>query len=381
MSDSDSNLPAPVASDPLLEVEVLPPGRTDAGGQGVVLAGEAGRSAIDGLGSLVALGAGVGQRSNQVTYRLVAPGQAGAGLADGSLRWATASRGDASVLVKDSATGRIAHHGQLHQVRPSPAKVLGPAVWEAMAMATQQHFLVEIDAKLQTIERGVNESLQRLDDDKRGALNQARKLAHDVASLTARGEAVSATRRGELSRATERVDVVWHQLHERARRHLAAYRAGGDTTAADVEASWELLLRATQALAECGAALTALPYATVEELQDATEEEHRRIGAAVQEVRSMAGELHAAHGDWSAQRAEWLYSRTRNPVTHAKRKVKRTSIAKPAQEPLPAFTAWHCGVLAVPPKPPTALLATVNEDGTVVVSAESPKSRQLPAAE
>jgi hypothetical protein len=88
------------------------------------------------------------------TFRLVPSEQASKGLADGSLRWATGKKGDASVLIKDKATGRIAGHGQLQKARPSPAKVLGPAAWEAMAMATQQHYLVEINDKLQCIERG-----------------------------------------------------------------------------------------------------------------------------------------------------------------------------------------------------------------------------------
>jgi hypothetical protein len=163
------------SEDALLAVEVLAPDAPRPGTHGgVTLRAEAARDLRDTLGGALVKSAKAGRRAAETTYRLVPSQQASQGLADGTLRWATASSGDAAVLIKETATGRIAGHGQLQRVKPSPAKLLGPAAWEAMAMATQQHYLVEINDKLQSIEKGVDEALSRMDDDKRGTLRQVR---------------------------------------------------------------------------------------------------------------------------------------------------------------------------------------------------------------
>jgi hypothetical protein len=116
-----------------VEVDVLPAAPAEPSpASALTLSGGAARNARDALGTALIETATMGRRAAaETTYRLVASEQAAKGLADGSLLWANASKGDASVLIKNTATGRIADRGELHRVRPSPAKVLGPAVWEA----------------------------------------------------------------------------------------------------------------------------------------------------------------------------------------------------------------------------------------------------------
>ncbi len=154
------------------------------------------------------------------------------------------------MLIKDKATGRIAGQGRLQKVKAGPAKILGPAAWEAMAMATQQHYLVEINDKLETIERGVDEVLSRMDDDKLGTLEHASRLARASLDTLDHGRTLSPNRIEDVRNAAQKADEAWHQLHRRATRTIAEYQRG-DRGAEDVEQSWALLLKATQALGEC----------------------------------------------------------------------------------------------------------------------------------
>ena len=361
----------PEAAETRVEVEVLPPEFVASQrARSVTLSGDAARDVRDSLGTAFVETGRVARHATDVSLRLVPSEKTSAGLADGSLRWATASKGDASVLIKDSASGRIAGQGELHKVRPYPAKVLGPAVWEAMAMATQQHYLVDINAKLQTIEAGVSEILASMDGDKRGTLAQVRRVVLSSRERLAEGHTLSEGRLRELRDGTHRADEVWHQLYDRMTRHLAEYRAG-QATAEVVEGSWAMLLHATQVLGESSALLTSLPFDSVQALEDATPEERERVLHAVESVRGLAGELSVAHGHWAARNAEWRVSHTRNPARKAIRAARKTALPKPTATPLDFVTAWRVSQVAAPPQPPTALLLTVNEDGTVEMSAET----------
>jgi hypothetical protein len=304
------------------------------------------------------------------TYRLVPSEKAAKGLGDGTLRWATAKKGDASVLVKNKATGRIAGHGELRKVSPSPAKVLGPAAWEAMAMATQQHYLVEINDKLEDIARGVDEVLDQMSDDKRGTLKDVRGAAEFIRTRLDEGKLPSPTRRDDFRREVRDADRVWHQIHETMSRRLAKYRQG-EETAARVEESWTMLLFATQVLAESSALLTELPYDTVEELEEATSEERARMVEVLAQIRALAAELHGAYLEWSRKTVEYNLRRTRNPARKAVRAVRRDQAVEPAQRAVDDITAWRASQLAMPPRPPAALLVSIHEDGSVEVAAES----------
>ena len=111
------------------------------------------------------------------TYRIVLDPAQQKALRDGTQRFAKPGKGDASLRLKDVMTGGSMPEARLEKVgesakiaTPSVTKVLGPVAWEAMAMATQQHYLVEISDKLEGIASGIEELLERDDDDKRGTL-------------------------------------------------------------------------------------------------------------------------------------------------------------------------------------------------------------------
>lgn len=110
------------------------------------------------------------------TYRIVLDRTQQKALQDGTQRFANPGKGDASLRLKDVKTGGSMPEARLEKVsdsakaaKPSVTKVLGPVAWEAMAMATQQHYLVEISDKLEGIASGIEELLERDDDDKRAA--------------------------------------------------------------------------------------------------------------------------------------------------------------------------------------------------------------------
>lgn len=353
---------------------------TDAGvaqtsGRGVTLRGEAARGLRDFVARSAIETAKAGLHTKG-TYRLV-PGTKA--MADGlkrGLEMAPAKSGEASTLIRDASTKKFAGRFDLKKAGPS-AKALGPMIaWEAMAMATQQHYLVEINDKLESIEKGVDEILQRMDDDKRGTLKQLQKVVDAARQNLADGREPSVSRREELHRAVRRADELWHQLDERVMRLLDAYKHG-TAQADDVEESWALLLLATQVLGEAGALLTVLPYATIQELEHVTAEERERIVPAVDEIRRLAGELHAAHLRWAAKGAEYHLRRTRNPAKQALRVVRQDLAIQPPVGPLDDFTAWRASQLAVAPPPPAAYLVTVNADDTVQLIAEPANTSAL----
>ena len=71
----------------------------------------------------------------------------------------------------------------MNQIKPSPAEVLGPAAWQAMALATQQHYLAEISAKLDGIQQGIDELKKLHTDDRIGSLKHLGKLAARIQRL------------------------------------------------------------------------------------------------------------------------------------------------------------------------------------------------------
>jgi hypothetical protein len=116
--------------------------------------------------------------ASEETYRLSLTPEQKKALADGSQYFAKPGKGDVSLRLRDTATGGPRPEASLEKVgdsakaaRPSVTKVIGPVAWEAMAMATQQHYLVEINDKLESISTRVDEVLERGDDDKLGTLS------------------------------------------------------------------------------------------------------------------------------------------------------------------------------------------------------------------
>jgi hypothetical protein len=312
------------------------------------------------------------------TYRVgVSPEQAKA-LKEGTQVWAKPGKGDVSLRLRDAATSKPMPEARLEKVgdsakaaaRPSVTKVLGPAAWEAMAMATQQHYLVEISDKLEGIATNIEEVLQRLDDDKRGTLSHVAKTVEDSHARLADHGALSLGRVDELRGAARDADRIWHQLQERFRRHLTGY-GEGHTTRAEVERSWELLLCATRVLTESSALLTALPLDTVEDLENTAFEERERVLDAINTLQELAYEFAAWHLEFQKQRFQWDTYGSRNPVVRKYRKTRGLPApVKPKTEMLTSAVSKQAAQLALPAPAPAALFITTHTNGEVWVMAE-----------
>ena len=145
-------------------------------GSAVTLSGEAARDLAETVAPVARelaqagkalLGNRKAQEQGTQLYRLVPRKELAEGLQNGALRMGVPRKGgDATALVKTVTTGRTAGHADLVKAegvraKPSAMRALGPVAWQAMAMATQQHYLVEINDKLAGVAKGVDEVLAR----------------------------------------------------------------------------------------------------------------------------------------------------------------------------------------------------------------------------
>jgi hypothetical protein len=304
-------------------------------------------------------------------YELVPSKALQRGLDDGVLRVAKSARGDASVLVKDATTGRIAGHQDLRQVKPKPASLLGPAVWQAMAMATQQHYLVEISSKLDGIQKGVDEVLARMDDDRIGQLNHVSEKAAACKATLARSGRLSAGRADELRRDADEVKLLWHKVATTTRRHIEQYHQG-TCSAETVEQDLTLAVHVLRTLTQCSETLLALPYATSDELADVLEQEEDRLRPAVAEHSGLVVELTKASNHWARERAAY---RRETPRGLLKRgwntvgPVGRFGPPEPEQGPFVNDTLWRLrSVLKADSRPMPTLVVEVQADGSVLLA-------------
>jgi len=350
----------------------------------VTLTGDGAREVADSLGRVTKVGFDgfkTVKKARRTAYALVPSEKTSARLAAKTLRWATPSHGDASVLIKNKA-GQMAGHGELHKVKPKAATLLSPAVWEAMAMATQQHYLVDISEKLAGIDAKVDEVLARLDDDDKAALLVASKLAARTAGAMERGETVSADRVRQLRSAADSADVVWHSLLGRAQRHVAAYRTG-KASVEDVELSFALLLEATFALVACADVTAALPHFERLELDAITREEEERVIGAITELRALGDGLCDANSEWAAQWAAYWHERGEKTNLIAiewqhRRPIKR--LRKPRQKLLGTQTVTRCRDLTTDAPQLDAVLVEITEDGRVRVGAAPAQAKTMVAS-
>ena len=319
--------------------------------------------------------AGKAAQLTEDTYRVVVSPEQAKALREGTQVWAKPGKGDVSLRLRDAATRKPMPEASLEKVSgtaalPSVTKVLGPAAWEAMAMATQQHYLVEINDKLEGIATNVEEVLQRLDDDKRGTLSHVAKTVADSHARLADHGSLSSGRIDELHDAVQDADRIWHQLHERFRRHLTGY-GEGSTTREEVERSWELLLCATRVLTESSALLTALPLDTVEDLENTAFEERERVLDAINTLQELAYEFAAWHLEFRNLWFRWDTYGSRNPITRKYRTARGLPAAvKPETEMLTSAVAKQAAQLALPSPAPAALFITTHANGEVSVMAE-----------
>jgi hypothetical protein len=299
-------------------------------------------------------------------------------LRDGTQRFAKPGKGDASLRLKDVKTGKSMPEARLEKVgdsakaaAPSVTKVLGPVAWEAMAMATQQHYLVEISDKLEGIASSIDELLERDDDDKRGTLVHVEStVARSRERLEVHGS-LSASRIEELRHGARDASRVWHQLRERFRRHLTGY-GEGDTTREQVERSWEILMHATRVMTAASGLLTSLPFETVEELENAQFEERERVLGVIGDLQELAYEFAAWHIEFRQQAFKWDTYGSRNPLVRHYRQARGYPAAhRPDNEMLTGAVARQAAQLALPAAPPSAILIHTHAGGEVSLVVEA----------
>lgn len=295
-------------------------------------------------------------------------------LHEGVIRFAKPGKGNASVRMKDVKSGASVKEARLERVgssaKPSVTKVLGPIAWEAMAMATQQHYLVEISGKLEGIRSGIDELLERDDDDKRGALLHVDSIVTRSRERLAEHGSLPPVRVQELRDGARDATRVWHQLRERFRRHLTGY-GESDTSREDVERSWEMLMHATKVMTAAGGLLTSLPFDTVEDLENQSEERERVLDALA-DLQELAYEFAAWHIEFRKQAFEWETYGSRNPLVRRYRRARGLPEAhRPNKEMLTGAVARQAAQLALPAPGPSAMLIRTLADGKVSVVVEA----------
>ena len=346
----------------------------------VVLGGEAAGELCDTLGRAAREGLKLTKaaRAGEV-FELVPPEHLVQGIRSGALRAATPQRGDASVLIRNAKTGRIAGKADLRRVKQRPVDIVGPAAWQALALATQQHYLAEISEKLGDIKAGVDEILARLDDDRIGTLNDISELAAGAQVAARRDGRLSAARTGELRQAAADAKRLWHQVSTTARRQLADYRAG-TASATAVEQSFAMLAHATRVLAQCSEALVSVPYTSESALQAAVADEQDRLHPALPTFAALCEELLHASDEWRSSHSEYEGRRPKNVVARTLR-VPPVAVARhkgrldidiqfrPEQEPLADGVERRLRELAGTgaTAPPPRLVAEVQPDGQVLL--------------
>jgi hypothetical protein len=351
------------------------------------LTGEAADEVCDTLGRATREGLRLARAARPGdVFELVPPADLAKGIKDGTLRAATPTRGDASVLVKNVKDGQIAGRSDLRRVKPTAVDVIGPAAWQAMALATQQHYLAEISSKLDGLKAGVDEVLARLDDDRIGALNDISEVAADAQAAARRDGRLSAERVSDLRRAAADAKRLWHQIATTSRRHLAQYQEG-TASAEDAEQTFAMLAHATRVLAQCSDALVAIPRATAGELEAAVAEEQDRIHPALPEFVSLSQQFLDASNQWRASHELYEASRPKNRVARALhlppvevRRVKgklETSVSfKPEQQPLTEARQDQVQrLVAEASELPPSLVVEVDAGGAVLLGPATPAAR------
>lgn len=320
----------------------------------------------------------LGRRAKEVTetFRIRLTPEQQKALDEGKQYFAKAGKGDATVRLRDAATGKPVTEASLVRVeagpatKPSVTKMLGPVAWEAMAMATQQHYLVEIDKKLDGIAKGVEEVLARGDDRTLAIFREVHETVRDSRERFDAGDELSSARVQEMHRLAGDARREWHVLLQRTQRLLTEYK-NGDTEREKVQEAWELLWAATEVLVEVSGLLTSLPCASIEDLLAVSREERDRVVDAVDDVRALAADMHAAHLQWRSDWLQWQTHGSRNPIKNRIRAIRKQPVlTKPAQHDLGYDLARQLRELITPVAEPEAMLVTVNADGTVDVVPE-----------
>jgi len=345
----------------------------------VRVSGSAAAEVCDALSHVVREGRRLakGARPGDV-FELVPPDALKEGIRNGTLRAATPGRGDASVLIKNTKTGRIAGKSDLQRVKPTAASVIGPAMWQAMALATQQHYLVEISTKLDGVKAGVDEVLARLNDDRIGSINHLGEVAADAQARILHQGTLSPERTVELRKAADSAKLLWHQIHVTSRRRLERYR-DGTASQEDMEQEFAMLARVTHVLVQCSDALVSVPKSTSADLAAAVDEEQDRLHPAIPEFLAFCDDVLEASEKWGTAQSLYESSRPRNRVArrlrvpplhlkHSDGEFGLTMRSRPAQAQLPQSEEEHLrGLLSTGIQTEATLLVEVTDGGDLLI--------------
>jgi len=274
-------------------------------------------------------------------------------------------------LVKDVKTGKIAGQQDLVKNGVKVTKVLGPAAWQAMALATQQHYLAEIDAKLETLQTRVDEVLAMQHDERAGTSEYLIANA-DAAreALNTRGD-LRRDERDELRADANRAKEHWLKLRETAKRKIDEYETGA-ASSAEVEHAFGVLVQGTRALTRMSEVLAGLPHDTAEELEQTLDRESHRLEPVLPTMQELSGRLVKASAKWDGDALVHFEHRSRGIAARGARKVLRKAPAKPKQNPVDSKFAWRCGLIASSAPPgPDALVLTTEADGSTTITVES----------
>jgi hypothetical protein len=349
----------------------------------VCLRDEAARQMRDGIGRATREGLRMARdaRPGDV-FELVAPEHLAKGLKDGTLRHATPARGDASVLIKNARTGRFAGDADLRHVKPTAVGVFGPAAWQALALATQQHYLAEISSKLEGIKAGVDEVLARMDDKVIAALKDISESAAQARQAVERDGKIGSRRLADLRDDAKEARRLWFETAETARRQLDDYRAG-KLGAERVEQSFAMLMHATRVLAQCSDTIVAVGYSTADELQEVLAEERDRIYPAIPQLLELCETAAVISDEWQTKNDDYEALRPKNkiarrlpvPVVRVNQDEHATSLIfrrRPKQQPLTDAAVDRVRALAGGAPATQRLVVEIAADGSVLVGPGKP---------
>lgn len=227
-------------------------------------------------------------------------------------------------------TGQVAENIPVKGAAPAPkgakaakAATAGAAVvWQAMAIATQQHYLVAISGRLSNIERGVAEVIDRHVADKASELETTEDALELVEEHISSGNPLT---------DTERQDVrAWHKsAHttcDAQVRQVGKILDDQERDSADALPDLLVADRAAQIAARCAAALLRMPLETPQKhlaqfwhYSDLTQE-------LLDEVNELFTRLTDALADSLTAWREYLFSsRTANARRRGTRDPERRS--------------------------------------------------------
>ena len=317
-------------------------------------------------------------------YRIVPRKELADGLKANALRMGTARKGgDATVLVKSVKTGRTAGHADLvkaKDVKPTPSamKALGPVAWQAMAMATQQHYLVEINDKLAGVAKGVDEVLARQSDEKRSDVEELRDEAARIRAKIAQARPVDPD---QLENYLHNAGRVQRELALTAERASENYLKG-EIPAQEAEDAFRLALFAAQTLSELSGVYVSLPSPSAHELQFRLDAELARLEPRRELLRGIARTLNRAHRGWAMHAT--IYENEKRPSARVLQGFNKVSPKKLGGEPPPAIplsaesAGQVRGLLELSAPAPESLLVEIC-DGEVRVAVETERPKVLGA--